>query len=133
MSLSLHAFSNQIIVASPRLDTQEASDQATVPIRLLRILPTSTEQEVQCEIRSGTTAEHYICLSYCWGGIDLCSITLNGLPTKIWRNLYHFLREATRRGINHWLWIDALCINQSNVAERNHQVKHMASIYRLAQ
>lgn len=30
------------------------------------------------------------------------------------------------------LWIDALCINQRDIQERSHQVKHMAMIYRSA-
>lgn len=30
------------------------------------------------------------------------------------------------------LWIDAICLNQGDVQERNHQVKHMSSIYRSA-
>src|SRR5690348_10050106 len=28
-----------------------------------------------------------------------------------------------------WFWIDALCINQSSVTERNHQVQQMWRIY----
>jgi hypothetical protein len=32
-----------------------------------------------------------------------------------------------------WIWIDALCIDQQNVAERNHQVRFMGMIYKMAQ
>ncbi|KAF2825343.1 HET-domain-containing protein [Ophiobolus disseminans] len=34
---------------------------------------------------------------------------------------------SKRRGVS--LWIDALCIDQSNIAERNHQVQQMEWIY----
>jgi len=32
-----------------------------------------------------------------------------------------------------WIWIDAICIDQQNIAERNHQVRFMGMIYRMAQ
>ncbi|KAK5091835.1 hypothetical protein LTR70_006365 [Exophiala xenobiotica] len=31
-----------------------------------------------------------------------------------------------------WFWVDAICIDQLNIAERNHQVRQMGSIYRQA-
>jgi len=43
--------------------------------------------------------------------------------------LRNFLQEARRRKHQGFLWIDALCIDQSNVDERNHQVAMMGEIY----
>jgi hypothetical protein len=77
----------------------------------------------------------YTCLSYVWGP------TGSGLPTEVneqifmaRRNLDNFLKAAHEMqqstGTNlAWLWIDALCIDQSNPRERNHQVQQMATIY----
>jgi hypothetical protein len=31
------------------------------------------------------------------------------------------------------LWVDAICINQDHLAEKNHQVKNMGSIYWMAE
>lgn len=42
--------------------------------------------------------------------------------------LQHLRNEDARRG----LWADALCINQSNIEERNHQVSRMGSIFQKA-
>jgi len=46
-------------------------------------------------------------------------------------NLYRFLTRARR--IKHltraWIWIDALCINQNDSSERNHQVQQMGAIF----
>ena len=32
-----------------------------------------------------------------------------------------------------FLWIDAICINQANIQEKNHQVPLMADVYRRAE
>ena len=60
-------------------------------------------------------------------------IILNGKPLNIRQNLWDFLQQArddqTREGILHRFWIDALCINQNSIAERNHQVGMMGQIY----
>jgi hypothetical protein len=40
---------------------------------------------------------------------------------------YTFTKKSTR-----WIWIDALCIDQSNTTERNHQVLSMGRIYKTA-
>ncbi len=33
------------------------------------------------------------------------------------------------RGVDQWLWIDQICIQQSSITERNHQVLMMCDIY----
>lgn len=48
---------------------------------------------------------------------------------NLWWALYH-LRHTTDVRI---LWIDAICINQYDITERNHQVAHMSRIYTNAQ
>jgi hypothetical protein len=107
-------------------------DRSINSIRLLRILPTSTAELIDCEVRTSTTADSYVCLSYCWGGPSVHLVRLNGFHVAVRDNLHEFLQEARRRNTDHWFWIDALCINQINVAERNHQVMQMAAIYRSA-
>ena len=107
-------------------------DSSIESIRLVRILPSSSSQLVDCVIVTTTTADSYSCLSYCWGEPSEQLIRLNGCFVAVRENLHDFLQEARRRGISQLLWIDALCIDQSNVAERNHQVKQMAAIYRSA-
>lgn len=65
-----------------------------------------------------------------WVSKDCIScIKANGrfvLPReKLWQALRH-LRQPDSTGI---LWIDALCINQNESLERNHQVSQMGKIY----
>lgn len=72
----------------------------------------------------------YSAASYEWGQDNpSCSITLNGHTNIIRRNLYNFLIQARSNGWYKNLWIDALCINQDDVQERNCQVSMMSEIY----
>jgi Heterokaryon incompatibility protein (HET) len=47
-------------------------------------------------------------------------------------NLESALRHLRLKNDARRLWIDAICINQSDILERNHQVKNMKSIYSAA-
>ncbi|KAF2633929.1 HET-domain-containing protein [Macroventuria anomochaeta] len=47
--------------------------------------------------------------------------------------LVGFLVSARECYCSTWFWIDALCIDQDNVDERNHQVQQMGEIFSCAQ
>ncbi len=71
-------------------------------------------------------------LSYCWGDRSSPStIHMNGAEVQITANLADALRELGRDE-SMCLWVDALCINQSDVVERGRQVLRMGDIYRNA-
>jgi hypothetical protein len=84
----------------------------------------------------------YEALSYTWGDADVSeygrvensqgsggpSATLGLRP-----NLASALRYLRYSDEPRVLWIDAICINQEDIEERNEQVKRMTSIYTLAQ
>ncbi|KAK0719486.1 heterokaryon incompatibility protein-domain-containing protein [Lasiosphaeris hirsuta] len=77
-------------------------------------------------------------LSYTWGGPGGSSfIQVGGRMLRITSNLYSFLkrlREDGRGGDRaRPYWADQICINQSDIAERNRQVALMAQIYRQSQ
>ena len=72
----------------------------------------------------------YEALSYAWGPNEKTKqITLNGERFMVTKNLYSALQYLRFKNQDRVLWIDAICIDQSHTAERNHQVSHMASIY----
>ncbi|GAB1311762.1 Heterokaryon incompatibility domain-containing protein [Madurella fahalii] len=80
----------------------------------------------------------YEALSYTWadesGDDSLCrSIQCgdDGL-IAITKNCEAALRSLRKRDIHRRLWVDAVCINQSDVLERSHQVKNMIAIFRAA-
>jgi hypothetical protein len=76
----------------------------------------------------------YTALSYTWGdATPLRTIDLDGKPVAVRKNLWDFLNRAREDGFAGYLWIDALCIDQSTVGERNHQVAMMGTIYSRAE
>jgi len=104
-------------------------------IRLLRI-ESDGGSIIACQLECFLLDEPYCpkftALSYRWGSPrETQLIELQGLEFQIRSNLAAFLRETKRQG-SEWkdlYWIDALCIDQSNVNEKNHQVDLMAWIY----
>ncbi|KAE8446778.1 hypothetical protein EG329_011683 [Mollisiaceae sp. DMI_Dod_QoI] len=71
-------------------------------------------------------------LSYTWGSSDekaTCPILLNGQMFMIRKNLGQGLRELRHNVHKVIIWIDAICIDQHNVSERNRQIPRMLEIY----
>ncbi|KAI0509646.1 heterokaryon incompatibility protein-domain-containing protein [Xylaria bambusicola] len=76
----------------------------------------------------------YEALSYCWGNAsDQGLIWCNGKPFPVTRNLESALRRLRQSRGNRLLWIDAICINQDDLAERAYQVNLMRHIYKNAE
>lgn len=67
-----------------------------------------------------------------WGHVhENVPIYCNGLIVEVGQNLRGFLQQfrKTARSDGAWLWVDALCINQNDISERNHQVGQMKDMY----
>jgi hypothetical protein len=109
------------------------------PIRLLTLFPSSNEETtIKCSVTQHSLDSNpsYEALSYTWGDpCDICPIPIdfNGYATPISTNLEAALRVL--RYIEHprVLWIDALCINQNDVSEKEKQVAMMGTIFERAQ
>jgi hypothetical protein len=106
-------------------------------IRLVVLQPSNSEDaEIDCEIRRVKLSENpqYEALSYAWGTHDTdVVISANGRIATIWENLSFCLRRLRSSDTPRTLYIDALCINQTDLNEKNHQVKLMGQIFRTAQ
>jgi hypothetical protein len=106
--------------------------------RLLSLVPGDDDSPVECRLihtRRGFQYHPYEALSYAWGEPTLSSeIIVNGLLFPITHNLEQALRSLRDKdgGSARTLWVDAICINQSHVSERNHQVAQMGEIYAAA-
>lgn len=112
--------------------SHEPLDLSSSTIRLLR-LRMSLTNTVVCELKHAVLGEDHACLSYMWGrDVPSHEIYINGKALKVRDNLFQFLKTAKALNISDWLWIDALCIDQNNVQERNHQVQQMGEIYQQA-
>lgn len=104
-------------------------------IRVIILHPGSCEEGIRCEIRHVSFDESpaYEALSYTWGErTDPVQITLDESPFLVTQNLFLALRHLRDEKCARCLWVDAICINQKNTAERNNQVQQMARIYQEA-
>ncbi|KAK0654182.1 heterokaryon incompatibility protein-domain-containing protein [Cercophora samala] len=95
----------------------------------------------EVETPSVPGAPVYEALSYTWGSAtetDLILVQHHSDATStrgklsVTQNLATALRHLRRPLHTRTLWIDAICINQQDEAERNKQVHRMTDIYRLA-
>jgi len=63
-------------------------------------------------------------------------IEIDGMPTRVGKNLekaLRALREIPEIQNGTRVWVDALCINQNDVLEKNVEVKRMGEIYKHAE
>jgi hypothetical protein len=103
---------------------------------LLRLLPHKDKTaNIQCELleyslQNSCGTHLYEALSYVWGNPD------EKLPIFIHEHSFDVtinLRAALSRLRNHSferiLWVDAICINQANQDEKEHQIQFMSKIY----
>ena len=106
-------------------------DLAERSIRVIRVWPEFEDGMIACDIEHTNTRSTYRALSYTWGDVRDGShaILINARRRQIGHNLWTFLCHARRFHDGRALWVDALCIDQDNVKEKNHQVKMMSEIY----
>ena len=110
-------------------------DNETPHFRLLTLYPGILNDPIVCTLSSYPQVDHppYEALSYVWGDptTNQFCIQCNGHEVNVGHNL--FLALLHLRGFEstpRTLWIDALCINQSDMTERSAQVQIMGDIYR---
>jgi len=109
-------------------------------IRLLHILPARADNGglIEC-----TLSHHdlecvryasYNALSYMWGEVSGGQdIYIDGKRLYARPNLHACLRSLRHHSLSHYVWIDAICMNQEDLAEKSVQVQRMGSIYSKAE
>src|SRR2546421_6343612 len=102
--------------------------------RLLHLLPSESDQDIiQCKFIAAKHSEwtdRYIAGSYVWGPPSpQRMILVNNTLFPVGENLHMFLSCFRKVNGSHWLWIDAICIKQDSIRERNHQVRMMGKIF----
>ncbi|KAK4228100.1 heterokaryon incompatibility protein-domain-containing protein [Podospora fimiseda] len=118
-------------------------DSTLQEIRLLVLHPAQTNQSqtpdddiLQLSLRKTklTAQESYIALSYTWGDQRTrFPVRINGKSFTIGRNLHEALTQfRSDRTSDLTLWVDAVCINQADVHERESQICLMRDIYKNA-
>jgi len=114
-------------------------DPSMDSIRLLTLLPAQDGGAIRCRLTTVTFAQRpkYEALSYRWGSTSQQNnrvILVNGRSLTVGKNLFHALKNLRHEKTSErTLWVDAVCINQSDLNERNDQVAMMSWIYSRAQ
>jgi hypothetical protein len=128
-------------------------------IRLLRLIASSEDGGLRCILEPTELSQEpppsYTALSYEWSdpypeesllssrfkpitvrnGANYCHIILNDQTLEVHANLWKFLDSFSKLNSKDGscfadaLWIDAICINQADRLEKNHQVQLMGTIY----
>ncbi|KAK0666971.1 heterokaryon incompatibility protein-domain-containing protein [Cercophora samala] len=107
-------------------------------IRLLDLLPSTQETApLVCTLRtvllSDASSIGYLALSYVWGNPHSTEvIVINGLPFEATTNLCAALHQVRLTDEPLTLWVDAICINQSDNTEKSEQIRTMKDIYQTA-
>lgn len=102
-------------------------------IRLVRLLPPSTSGNgIRCELSLAWLRDRpfYEALSYVWGHeAESTPILLNGRPWNVRPVLAAALRRLRCQDKERHIWVDALCIDQSNGSEKSSQTRHMKDVF----
>ena len=100
-------------------------------IRLLEPEPSHLNDfTLKCKLSPvALSTARYTALSYYWGDpIEPCQILVNDEVFALRPNLWWFLREARSHTQPLYFWVDATCINQVDLEERNQQVRLISKI-----
>jgi hypothetical protein len=105
-------------------------------IRLISLLRGQYHDPVVCQVYSADLDENpsFEAVSYTWGD-EQGDASLSAIihcphdALKITKNCENVLRRIRLSGLNRTLWIDSICIDQTNTRERNLQVSIMKEIY----
>ncbi|KAK1990544.1 hypothetical protein LX36DRAFT_592401, partial [Colletotrichum falcatum] len=95
---------------------------------------------MSCELTTWPirSAPAYHAISYTWGDANAVrQITVNGSRASVTENCFYALSQAFSGapgggGSGCYFWVDSVCINQHDAAEKSRQVKMMGSIYQNA-
>lgn len=104
--------------------------------RLLTVDSSPNDSILQCRLWVSSikdaTNKGFFALSYVWGDASITEpMIINGCRFQATRNLVAALRDilSTTHAPLTAIWVDAVCINQFDIAERNAQVMLMGTIY----
>jgi hypothetical protein len=130
------AFGGQLSTPTPYAYTP-LDYKLGLEIRLLVVQPGEPSDQLRCDIIHVNLEDEpdYEAVSYTWtsddGDATLSRSIYCGVDKyiSITMNCDKALRQLRRRGLRRRLWIDAVCIDQTNITERNHQVGLMDRIY----
>ncbi|KAL1864895.1 hypothetical protein Daus18300_007462 [Diaporthe australafricana] len=120
-------------VKGPEVDTLNGVQKGAL-IRVLVIEPGRRDQPIRCRLKvidlASSERIQYEALSHFWGQPDLAEkIEVNHNDFAVSTRLFQAILHLRHRNQPREIWIDAICINQADLAERSAQVQLMQHIY----
>ena len=103
-------------------------------LRLLS-LHVSNEETVHGTLQTWDRSRnpHFFSISYVWGNPPLRKhIFVNGVQPSVTANCLYAVRQAHHHFPDVCVWIDSVCINQSDLGEKAAQISAMGEIYAIA-
>jgi hypothetical protein len=128
---------SEVAHANRSYDYRKLNCELGQEIRLVVVQPGEYTAPIRCEIIHVNLEDdpEYAAVSYTWADEDGCDdnsqrvYCLNGTSIPVTVNCEAALRRLREPGLKRRLWIDAICINQKHISERNHQIGLMDRIY----
>ncbi|KAM7183351.1 Heterokaryon incompatibility protein (HET) domain containing protein [Naviculisporaceae sp. PSN 640] len=126
---------------SPRAQSRQLTDaplyhplqKNSRQIRVAILLPGPWREVVRCELKVVDLSDEstqYEAISYCWGDEKVTTpIIIDEREVPVTVNLNDALKRLRKRDQGRTVWADAICINQEDTVERQHQVEMMRDIY----
>lgn len=111
------------------------SELKTGQIRVLILHPGTFNDDIHISLctymmEGSGTKEPYEAVSYVWGSTDFAkSIQCNGHELRVTESVETLLGHLRLLDVSRRLWIDGICINQSDLSERSKQVLMMKRIF----
>jgi hypothetical protein len=121
--------------SNPKLPGFRYSPLPARSVRMLVLFPGTAEEPLKgaLEIVEITNAGIYEPLSYVWGDASRThSIICNNASLGLSANLCYGLQRLRLPDKSRRVWVDQICINQSDLDERNEQLRYMNTIYQNA-
>lgn len=103
-------------------------------VRLLKVDHGATSDSLVFEFVTAPLDEvrnQFVAISYCWGKAkrDRFLVLRGGVVVPITANVESLIAQIFAGHDRELIWIDAVCINQDDIAERSAQVQIMKDIY----
>ncbi|PMD36727.1 HET-domain-containing protein [Hyaloscypha variabilis F] len=113
-------------------------DSSKSEIRVINLKHGVAPSPVECTLQhipmASKSRGFYRALSYTWGPSEPTKVLLlDHIQIEVRENLWQALYHLRQPDADLSLWVDALCINQEDIPERNEQVSRMGTLYNQAE
>ena len=108
----------------------------------IRLIDTKDQCIVSKRLLDSSTRQDYVALSYVWGDIEQLYLPLGGaysgltnkgslLDLKLSKTIADAMQLIKRLGLR-YLWVDALCINQDDLTDKEQHIARMGFVFQNA-